>query len=119
VTNRLEMKVTISEEVTPALYQTMTSIVTARDRASMLKQLAEAYLCGKSIGSSIPSNLLLKISTAGTPRAHPAPTEKTESIPTTNRAESELASEGALSLAAHEPKTGYKLDVIGDQFAGF
>jgi hypothetical protein len=119
VTNRLEMKVTISEDVTPALYQTMTSIVTARDRASMLKQLAEAYLRGKSIDSPITSNLLLKISASGTPHTHPAPTENPESIPTTNRALSELVSEGVQSLAAHEPKTGYKLDVIGDQFAGF
>ncbi|WP_321794616.1 hypothetical protein [Caballeronia sp. J97] len=46
MTGTLEIKITISECVTPALFQTMTAVSNPRQRAALLKRLAEEALRG-------------------------------------------------------------------------
>lgn len=119
MTNRLDMKVTISELATPTLYQVMVNIKEPRERAAMLKRVAEAYLCGGSITSLTPANILLHIS-SGNPRSldrsEPASIER---IPSTVDSHGGTAMEVTTTESPRLSDDGYKLDDIGDQFAGF
>jgi hypothetical protein len=52
----LELKITISEFATPALFQAMSAVSNPRQRAALLKRLAEEALRGNvSIGHAAPA----------------------------------------------------------------
>lgn len=48
MTETLDMKVTISAVATPTLYRAMMSVASPRQRAALLKRIAEDYLRGSS-----------------------------------------------------------------------
>jgi hypothetical protein len=57
MTGRLEVKITISEFVTPALFQAMAAVSNPRQRAALLKRLAEDALRGIGVPNSVPQGL--------------------------------------------------------------
>jgi hypothetical protein len=119
VTDSLVMKVAISEIATPTLYQVMVNIKEPRERAAMLKRVAEAYLSGGSISSLTPANIMLQIaSTAPLPVDLAAPFAK-EQISSTNGNGDKKSMSAPAPESRTAPDDGYKLDDIGDQFASF
>lgn len=118
MTDSLVMKVAISEIATPTLYQVMVNIKEPRERAAMLKRVAEAYLSGGSISSLTPANIMLQVASIALPPVDLAPFAKERTSSTNGNGD-----EKSMSTPAPEsrpaPEDGYKLDDIGDQFASF
>jgi hypothetical protein len=120
VTDSLVMKVAISEIATPTLYQVMVNLKEPRERAAMLKRVAEAYLSGGSISSLTPANIMLQVaSTAPLPVDLAAPFAKEKQTSSTNGKSDEKSMSAPGPESRPAPDDGYKLDAIGDQFAGF
>ncbi len=120
MTSKLDMKVTISEVVTPTLYQMMKSIKEPHERASVLKHAAESYLRGLSVASLPPSSILLRMASAGPlPSVLPgvASIEKADPTRSTHGGESPVAEVKGAAPAATD--NDYKFDDIGATFAGF
>ena len=120
MTTKLDIKVTISEAVTPTLYQMMMSIKEPRDRASVLKHAAENYLREVSVAPLTSSNVLLRLAPG---RPLPSALADVASIEKKYPTRSPHGAESPVADLKEEPlvATGdnYRHDLIGDTFAGF
>jgi hypothetical protein len=119
VTDSLVMKVAISEIATPTLYQVMVNIKEPRERAAMLKRVAEAYLSGGSISALTPANIMLQVASTALPPVDLAAPFAKERISSTNSNGDEKPMSAPAPESRTAPDDGYKLDDIGDQFASF
>ncbi|MGF6812755.1 hypothetical protein OKW30_007972 [Paraburkholderia sp. Clong3] len=113
---KFRMKLVIDEVTTPALYARLSAASSARQRATILRLLAESALQGAGVSDSRPVAMPEASDTPGSrlPSAStPAPTESLSDVkqPVGYRAEQPV--NGATAEESHD------VEDIADQFAAF
>lgn len=119
MTGSLEVKITISEAVTPALFQALIAVSNPRQRAALLKRLAEDALRGSVTPGQPPPVAAFVNDNEG--KTGPATTASTsfDSVAVTERS-SARTDHGPLKSATHNEEEGeYDYAFLADKLGDF